>query len=180
MNMKKVIWLSLIISIVALILVMFDYVSRTKTVYVRNGDVLEKYIGLKEANTIYERKIEDNQGRLDTIIAAYQEKVHAFEGAKENFRRKEKEEKEYKLRDEAQRIKNFEVATTEELAKEHEQLLTGVLNQVNAFAEIYAKEKGYDLVIGTTNSGNLMYGKSELDVTEDFIRRLNEYYKKGK
>jgi len=178
--MKKVIWLSLIISIVALSLAMFGYVSRTKTVYVRNGDVLQKYIGLKEANTIYEKKITGNQGKLDTIIAAYQEKLNAFEKSKNNFQRKEQEEKQYKLRDEAQRIKNFEAATTEELAKEHEQLLTGVLNQVNAFAEIYANENGYDLVIGTTNSGNLMYGKPELDVTEDFIARLNEYYKKGR
>ena len=84
------------------------------------------------------------------------------------------------LRDEAQRIKNFETASKDELSEEHEQLLTGVLNQINAFAEIYAKDKGYDLVIGTTNSGNLLYGISDLDVTEDFIKNLNIYYKKGR
>ena len=159
--MKILSWITLLLAVCALSFTFYSHVNKTEIVYVQNGDVLQKYVGLKEATKIYEQKITSNQIELDTIIAEYERKVRVYETAKSKLSKIDRQNKEYLLRDEAQRIKNFETASKDELSEEHEQLLTGVLNQINAFAEIYAKDKGYDLVIGTTNSGNLLYGISD-------------------
>jgi outer membrane protein len=52
----------------------------------------------------------------------------------------------------------------------------GVLNQVNSFIEEYSKNKGYDLVIGTTTSGNLLYAREYMDITDEVLKALNENY----
>ena len=49
-----------------------------------------------------------------------------------------------------------------------------MLAQVNAFVERYAKEHAYDVVLGTTDAGSLMYGGSELDITQEVLTALNE------
>jgi outer membrane protein len=172
-------WISLIISLLAISMVIYYHMGSTKIVYIKTGDVLQKFVGLKEANAIYENKMTTSQGQMDTIISEYKKKTAEFDKVKNTLSKSEREKQEQALMEEAGKIKNYNAASKEELAKDNEQLLTGVLNQVNAFAEIYAKEKGYDLVIGTTSAGNLMYGDESYDVTEDFTKRLNDYYKKG-
>ena len=50
-------------------------------------------------------------------------------------------------------------------------------NQIDAFIKIYAKENGFDLIVGTTSSGNVLYGADGIDVTEELLKALNEQYK---
>lgn len=178
--MKIINWALLPISVVALALSLMAYGAKTSIVYIKNGDVLEKYNGLKEANAIYEKMLAESQAKVDTIIAEHQAKIADFEEKMGPMPKAEKKRQEMALIDEAERIKNYQASIDQEMAKEHEKLLTGVLNQINAYAEIFAKKNGYDLVIGTTNSGNLMYGDDGLDITKEFIKSLNQYHKTGK
>ena len=61
-------------------------------------------------------------------------------------------------------------------AEEEEKLLKGVLNQVNAFVEEYAAEEGFDLVLGTTLSGSILYGTTGIDITEQVLQAMNQQY----
>jgi hypothetical protein len=42
-----------------------------------------------------------------------------------------------------------------------------VLDQINAFVEAYGEEEGYDMIVGTTQSGNLLYVCPALEITEE-------------
>jgi outer membrane protein len=45
--------------------------------------------------------------------------------------------------------------------------------------EEYGKENGYDLILGTTTSGNILYGTEKKDITEQVLNALNNAYEKG-
>ena len=63
------------------------------------------------------------------------------------------------------------------LSKEEEDKMLGaVLNQVNSLVEAYGKEKDYDIIFGTTLSGNLLYGNDAVDITEELIVEINKSY----
>jgi Skp family chaperone for outer membrane proteins len=48
-----------------------------------------------------------------------------------------------------------------------------VLAKVNAAIRRYGDERGYDLILGATEAGSVLYGSDVSDVTADFIEYLN-------
>ena len=53
--------------------------------------------------------------------------------------------------------------------------------KIAAFTKAYAKEKGYKMVLTFTRANSTMlYGDPSLDVTADFVKRLNDEYAKEK
>jgi outer membrane protein len=54
-------------------------------------------------------------------------------------------------------------------------------DKVYTFTKQYAKDNGYKMVLTfQTGSTNLLYGDASLDVTADFIKKLNDAYAKEK
>ena len=60
---------------------------------------------------------------------------------------------------------------------EHRKLTAGIVNQFNTYVEKYAKDEGYDVVLGATLSGNILYAKDAIDITPQLIEGLNDTYK---
>ena len=52
--------------------------------------------------------------------------------------------------------------------------------KVDSFVAIYAKDKGYKMILGTNGKGTVMYGDEKLDVTKPVLEKLNEAYKAKK
>jgi len=48
--------------------------------------------------------------------------------------------------------------------------------QQYAHLEQYGKDNGYDLLLGTTDGGNVLYGTPALDITQEVLDALNETY----
>ena len=56
-----------------------------------------------------------------------------------------------------------------------------VYDKIADFAKLYAKEKGYKLVLMYSKANpTIIYGDQTLDVTTDVIQRLNDAYAKEK
>ena len=51
------------------------------------------------------------------------------------------------------------------------------MSQINSFVKQYAEQEGYDIILGTTQSGSLLYANNALDITEEIVEALNQYYK---
>jgi len=56
-------------------------------------------------------------------------------------------------------------------------LTEGVLNQINAFVEQYGKKHGFKIILGTNNSGTLLYADEATDITDDLLEALNKDYR---
>jgi len=89
----------------------------------------------------------------------------------------QKKEREESLRTQRQNVQNY-ITTLEKKAQEEDEKMTkAVINQINASIEEYAKSKGYDYVLGTTNEGNILYGVKSNDITDETLVYLNNQYK---
>lgn len=53
---------------------------------------------------------------------------------------------------------------------------TQIWNQLNQSIEDYRKETGYDFILGTSGSGNIMSANSSCDITKELIEYANKKY----
>ena len=61
-------------------------------------------------------------------------------------------------------------------SRDQHELLQGALNQINEFVAQYAEANSYDVVLGTTAGGNVLYGAEYVDITDEVIEGLNASY----
>ncbi len=84
---------------------------------------------------------------------------------------KAKAEKQTEMDDKARKYQEFRQKKQEELIKERNDMLGGILKDIEKIIEEFAKEQGYDMVL---NSRTMLYGKETLDVTNEIIKRVNK------
>jgi Skp family chaperone for outer membrane proteins len=101
----------------------------------------------------------------------YQTSFAAWSPAQQALKKTELEQKEVEL-------EKYGAAIREQAQAEEDKLLGGALAQINSFVKAYAREQGYTVVLGTTQSGSLLYASDAVDITDQVLRGLNESYKK--
>ena len=52
-----------------------------------------------------------------------------------------------------------------------------IWERINSYVEDYALENDYDLILGASGDGNLMFAKDTLDLTDELIAYCNHAYK---
>jgi len=51
-----------------------------------------------------------------------------------------------------------------------------IWKQLDAYIKEYGKSKGYDIILGTNGTGNVMYADDALDATEELMEYINQKY----
>lgn len=51
-----------------------------------------------------------------------------------------------------------------------------ILKQLNQYIEDYGKQKNYEYILGYTGNGEVLYGKTENNITEEIIKFVNSKY----
>lgn len=68
-------------------------------------------------------------------------------------------------------LQDFDTKTRDELVKERNDMLGGILKDIEKIVTAYAKENGYDIIL---NSRMLLYGGEQYDLTNEVLTRLNK------
>lgn len=147
-----------------------------KVVYVRSQDLVYNYLGMKEVQNKFESQKQAWQSNLDTLKMDFQRSLSKFQEEYKHLSEQEKKTREQMLRTQENNVIQYNEAVTAKYKEEEDKMLQGVLNQVNSFVEKYGKEKGYDIILGTTLSGSLLYGENTMDITEEVLAELNKNY----
>ena len=84
---------------------------------------------------------------------------------------KAKNEKQTVIDDKIKSLQEFDKKAQDELLKDRNDMLAGILKDIEKVITDYAKETGYDIVL---NSRTLLYGAEQYDVTEEILKRLNK------
>ena len=148
-----------------------------KIAYVRSTELVYGYLGMKEANREYEQKTKLYQANIDTLQKDYKLAFSQYSTLSPNLSKEDKSVREKALMQQQESMVGYAQSVNTKM-KEEEQKSTGaVLNQINSFVEEYGKEKGYDVILGTTLSGSLLYGDEAIDITKEVLDVLNKNYK---
>lgn len=172
----------IVFSIVTLALIggfsLYKTIRIPEVKYVRSADLIYGYDGMKEAHLLQQKTSEEMKSRVDTLQVDFQRAVNQYNNDYSKLSKEERKEREKLLSLQQENLRNYSQKVEGNIKEQDQKLTEGVLNQVNAFVEEYAKQKGYDLILGTTSSGNILYARESMDITEEVIKALNENYKK--
>lgn len=150
--------------------------QQPKVAYVRSGELVYGYKGMKEAEEKYQQFAQQMQANADTLQFDFQRAVTTYRNEAAKLSEKERADREQKLGIQEQTLHRYVEAMKERTSGEEERMTTGVLNQINAFVEQYGKENGYTIILGTTTSGNVLYGDPAMDISKEVLAALNADY----
>lgn len=177
-NYRIIFVLLLVFLIVAVLYLFFISKSVTKIAYIRSNYLVENYEGMKETQKLLESKVNTWDKQVDTLINICVSKKAYIDKNKATLTKIQVSS----LQDEIDLRKTQIAKIQDEVEKLKESngndLIQGSLNQINSFLKTYAKEHQIDLIIGVNQSGNLLYGNENLDITEDVLIELNKSFAK--
>lgn len=146
-----------------------------RVAYIQSDKVIYGFYGTIEAQNKFKEEVNLYQANYDSLEIEYQKKVNelnSLTGADKIASEKSIDDLYLKIEDYRGRI--------EQMLQQREMELTQTsINQINSFVTKYGKAKGYDVILGTGSGGSILYGNESLDITEDFLKSLNEEYYAG-
>ena len=152
----------------ALALASYAVISKPKVAYVRSENLIYNYEGTREAKAQYQKKLSIWEANIDTL----RQELRRFEAGLDKKQPAQMEE----LALRQSQLQQYAQAIGQKAEDEDSKTMEAVLSQINAFTEQYGKEQGYDLILGTTSAGNLLYAPEALDITDELLKALNKEY----
>ena len=154
-----------------------NLLTGSKIGYIDNSVIINKYTKsietvakLNEKKTQYENELIGKKNELDNFRSNFLKKTDLT--PKEiNDAKKIIEEKENEI------IEN-EKSYNKILKEEEGSLLSPLLKEINEKVREYGKKKGYNIIFGATENGNVVYGDKRYDITENVLKFLNKEEKK--
>lgn len=151
-----------------------------KTAYVDTEKLFEDYTELTDVKERFTKQNDEILGDLELKIKAYQIKEDLFRKNGPSMTRKKQEEKYNELSAEAQQLQQERQAKLGKLQVESQAAIDSLIIKVKDKVKEYGKTNGYTYIYGSNDAGSILYGKQELDVTDNVLEYLNGAYKGSK
>ncbi len=154
-----------------------------KIAYVRLDSVLNNYNGYKEMSKKLEAKASANQNLLSSKEQNLQREMNAFNQKLQSggFVNELAAQQEYeKIQKKGLLAQQQASQIADTFLKEQQHYNDSLNNIILKEVEKYNQDKGYDLILNTVQMSGVIYGKPELDITNEIIERLNASYSSSK
>jgi outer membrane protein len=109
-----------------------------------------------------QREYEDAQARVGSMTAAQAESVQASLQRKQQSLMQQKEK------------------LSEEFGASMQKMTDDLTNKMHSYLKEYNKSKHYDYILGYQKGSGILYAESELEITDEVRKGMNEAYQKGK
>lgn len=179
MKLTKSVGIILILLVVVMIGINVYHLlpGQRKIVYVRSFDLIEKYQGTIEARKEFAKRQTQMQSNVDSLRMDFERSRNEYIRVAPSLPTSVRADRERMLTQQQQQFLQYQQAIDEKIQEEDSKMMQEVLNQVNSFIEQYALLNDYDLILGTTMSGNVLFGDKDLDITDAVLVKLNDHYK---
>jgi len=165
-----------IIIIIQLFIIYSLFLRPSNIVYVDSNVLLENYEGMKVARQAFQQKASQWQANIDTLRAELDEQIKTYEAEKIGMTAKEMKLSEELIQTKRQQFIDYQKGIQQKSQQEDFQMTQQVLTEVNSFIEEYGRKKGYKIILGANNSGNIVYAEELLDITADLQKALSQNY----
>ena len=155
----------------------YEYINKPRIAYVRSHDLIEKYMGTREARSVFEKKKSTMMANVDSLRLDFERARNQYISGAGRLTTQERTQQEKMLGQQQSQLVQYSEAVGQKIEEEDNKMMQEVLNQINSFVENYAQEEHYDIIMGTTLSGSLLYGEKSMDITDHLLEQLNNKYK---
>jgi len=171
--MKKV------ILILGIALSIVSCTKQTKIAYVDVEEIMKEYKGTKDSEAEMKVKTEKLKSELDSLYLTFQNKVNDYQQKAQKMAPSKRAQVEQVLMQEKQMNDQRQLAIQQQIQTENQESIKKLSQELKDFMQKYAKEKGYNFILGTSGIvGTVMYAEENADVTDDVLVQFNKSYKK--
>jgi outer membrane protein len=167
--------LSLII-VVLVILFGINMMKNKKISYVNSVELVQKYKGMIEARKEMEKKSQVWQANIDTLVIEFQTELKKYEKERNSMSEKERRLNEELLNNKKVQVDQYSEAIRNKNKKENDKLAGEALTKLNVCIKEYGKKKGYLVILGANESGNVIYADETIDITKEVIEEANKQF----
>jgi len=143
------------------------YAKEYKIGYVDPVKILNEYTKTKDSEKTFETKRKAKEADRKKLV----DEITKLKDELGLLSEKAKAEKQAVIDNKIKNLQEFDRKTREELMTEGNDMLGGIQKDIEKVVTDYSKEAGYDLVL---NSRVMLYGKEDLDFTDEILKRLNK------
>lgn len=137
-------------------------VDDVKIVYVKSDQIFNEFTLTKDLNAKYMNAQNARLAMLDTM----EMNIRAISFRLNSAQLKKAEDSYYIKKDEVERLNN-------ELLETYNKQVWARINQ---YIIEFAEKNGYEIVLGASGNGTLMYAQKGMDVTTPFVEFMNRKY----
>ncbi|WP_179008689.1 OmpH family outer membrane protein [Winogradskyella forsetii] len=160
--MKKIlpIFNSIFILIILAFIIVTTFYGNKRAVYVDNVELFGAFKMSKEMNELHTTKISIQAKKVDSLYQLFQVSV-----------KEKKEDKllQYNLQQENAKLEEYQAYFKNSVSEQ-------VWSRLNGYVKEYGKLKDYEIILGASGNGNIMYSKDEFNITKDIIIYANTKY----
>ncbi|MBA4850928.1 OmpH family outer membrane protein [Emticicia sp. BO119] len=188
--MKK---LSVFVLLVSLIAWGCDKSSSTSTtaggkqvagriVYVNTDTLLNKYDYYKDISKASENKRFQLENDLQNKARTFQNKVAFFQQRAQqgHMTQEQAQTTQMQLQQEEQNLMAYRDKNAQQLAQEEAKKTEDILNKIHDYLKEFNTGDKYDMVIGYSKGGGVLFAKEDLDITKQVLEGLNKKYAEDK
>lgn len=144
--------------------------------YVKSGVILAEYAGTKESLKSYQIQVNKWQSEVDSMMTAYEMDVARLQTMSSTMSEEEKYSLEQKVNAQYNVIGRFTTDIEKKGQAAADKIEEQSLNQINQFINQYAVEHDIDVIFGSNQQGNILYGEDSKDITDELLLALNQHH----
>jgi outer membrane protein len=141
--------------------------------FVNASVVFEQYSAAREAETAYEKELEELNKEVEQREAEIRALADTLEARKYLFSEERLQEKRKELERKQQDYIRFRQEAEIEAAKRNDELSRPIIEAIEEAARQIAEKEGYDLILDS-GPGIVVYSRPELDLTDKVLQALEE------
>lgn len=152
--------------------------QQNKTAYVNNSEIMEGFDKLEQTEAQFSVEEEALKAKIDAMVAesGYQDLVKEYQSKQGKMSKAEEEELYNQIMQIQQRLGQQQKMNNQQFQQRKTAEMDSLVSLVKDFIKTYGQDNGYAYIYGANESGNILYGKESLDITEEVTQALNDKY----
>lgn len=145
------------------------YAKDMKIGYVFMAKVFDEYQKTKDSEKVLADKGKDKEAERKKMI----DELKKLKDEQALLSDKAKAEKQTAIDAKMKTLQDFDLKTRDELLKERNDMLSGIMGDITKVITDYAKAEGYDMIFNS-DPRVMLYGTEQGDITAEILKRLNK------
>ncbi|MBT8317636.1 MAG: OmpH family outer membrane protein [Lutibacter sp.] len=158
--------------------IMLSSCNQSKVAYIDLEVLMKDYEATKALELSLKEKQELMAKELDSLSAPFQLKVQQYYQNQQKMSAQKRAEVEQSLSQEQQFLQSKQSQASQLLQEENQEMSEVLTKRVDSFVANYAKTKGFNMILGTSGKGTVLYGDEALNITSEILEILNLDYSK--
>ncbi len=154
--------------------------SNEQIVYVNTDTLLEHYEFFKKAKTELQKRGDEIESELAGASESIQNEYASAQNRINSMSATEAKTTQDRLERKQQALLQRKEQLNDDYNMQMKKMNDELTAKIHDFLKEYSKDKGYKFILGYTKSGEILYAKDALDITQEVLKGMNEAYKKEK